>query len=77
MAEPLPMSFSHMVQSCRRLDRAGPVTVTLFKWFRADDALKGKESKVDYERKAVQIVKNAREAILFRWNYEFPGQDQT
>jgi|CXWL01.1.fsa_nt_gi hypothetical protein len=48
----------------------------LARQLRADDTARGKESKVDYERKAVQIIRNAREAVLFRWNYELPGQDQ-
>lgn len=48
----------------------------LARQLRADDTARGKEGKVDYERKAVQIIRNAREAILFRWNYELPGQDQ-
>jgi hypothetical protein len=48
----------------------------LARQIRADDAARGKTMKVDYERKAVQLIKNAREAIIFRWNYELPGQDQ-
>ena len=48
----------------------------LARQLKADDAARGKTTKVDYERKAVQIIKNAREAIIFRWNFELPGQDQ-
>jgi hypothetical protein len=48
----------------------------LARQLRADDTARGKVGKVDYDRKAVQIIRNAREAILFRWNYELPGQDQ-
>jgi hypothetical protein len=48
----------------------------LARQLRADDAVRGNTAKVDYERKAVQIIRNAREAIIFRWNYELPGQDQ-
>jgi len=48
----------------------------LARQFRADDTARGKVGKVDYDRKAVQIIRNAREAVLFRWNYELPGQDQ-
>lgn len=48
----------------------------LARQLRADDTARGKVGKIDYERKAVQIIKNAREAIIFRWNYELPGQDQ-
>jgi hypothetical protein len=69
----LPPAYSH--KTLLELILTSQVLL-LARQLRADDALKGKESKVDYERKAVQIVKNAREAVLFRWNYEFPGQDQ-
>jgi hypothetical protein len=48
----------------------------LARQLRADDTARGKVTKVDYDRKAVQIIRNAREAILFRWHYELPGQDQ-
>ncbi len=48
----------------------------LARQLRAEDAARGKTGHVDYERKAVQIISNAREAIIFRWNYELPGQDQ-
>lgn len=48
----------------------------LARQLRAEDTARGKTAKVDYERKAVQIIRNAREGIIFRWNYELPGQDQ-
>jgi hypothetical protein len=48
----------------------------LSRQLRADDTVRGKVRNVGYDRKAVQIIRNAREAILFRWNYELPGQDQ-
>ena len=47
----------------------------LARQLRADDVSHGRTAKADYERKAVQIIRNAREAIIFRWNYELPGQD--
>ena len=50
--------------------------LVLARQLRADDIDRGKTAKVDYESKAVQIIRNAREAIIFRWNYELPGQDQ-
>jgi len=50
--------------------------ILLARQLRADDTARGKVGKIDYDRKAVQIIKNAREAIIFRWNYELPGQDQ-
>jgi hypothetical protein len=48
----------------------------LARQLRADDLARGRTAKLDYERKAVQIIQNAREAIVFRWNCELPGQDQ-
>jgi len=48
----------------------------LSRQLRADDTVRRKVRNVDYDRKAVQIIRNAREAILFCWNYELPGQDQ-
>ena len=48
----------------------------LARQLRSDDSAREKTAKVDYERKAVQLIRNAREAIIFRWNYELPGQDQ-
>lgn len=48
----------------------------LARQLRIDDSARSKTNKVDYERKAVQLIRNAREAIMFRWNYELPGQDQ-
>ena len=53
-----------------------PQVLLLARQLRADDTARGKFGKVDYDRKAVQIIINAREAVLFRWNYELPGQDQ-
>lgn len=54
----------------------GIAVLLLARQLRPDDTVRGKVGKVDYDRKAVQIIRNAREAILFRWNYELPGQDQ-
>ena len=34
---------------------------------RADDAARGKTAKVDYERKAVQIIRNARAGRTRLW----------
>jgi hypothetical protein len=51
--------------------------LSLARQLKAEDRAKGKEDKIDYERKAIEIIKSARDGIMFRWNYELPAPTES
>ncbi len=44
----------------------------LARQLRLEDSLQGKKLSRDYERRAVELIENARENIMFKFDYKIP-----